>query len=61
MRAVAACVASEVADVMRALEALQDAAGRAGCAGLLLESIMARAAIADAAEFDAASDNEVSP
>lgn len=61
MRAVAACVAAEVADVMRALEALQDAAGRAGCAALLFESVMALAAIADAAEFDAASDNEAAP
>lgn len=61
MRAVPACVAAEVADVMRALEALLDAAGRSGCAALLMESVIALAAIVYAADFDAASVNEAAP
>lgn len=54
-------VANTLAAAVGALEALQDAAGRAGCAALLMESVMALAAIADAADFDAASVNEAAP
>lgn len=54
-------VANTLAAAVEALEALRDAAGRSGCAALLMESVMALAAIADAADFDAASVNEAAP